>query len=373
MTDKRDDAEASESNDETGAAPSPFDHETEQIPVGQPTESPAERTEAMNIADINAAGEAEDSAADSADTSPGFAWSRSPEYQPEPPTAAPSQHVTRGRPPRPSAANYDDAAPGFSSDAPESTTSAATEQIPVSASSEPAQAYSSRHTEILKRPDPSADGGFAYENTAPQYVASEYDAPPSQAFENYQQEYAQEPVMVPAAPPVEARRGTLDFGLFIMRLLIGGALITDGVRHLIGDGGGLGVDGFEALFASAGYDYANIVAISVLSAQIGGGALIVLGLATPLGAAVAFAAMINVWIAHQGARAALDGIGTPALELATILGIGAVALAFTGPGRMSLERNAKWAVRPRWGASVLIVLGLIGGIAAWVVLTGVFQ
>ncbi|WP_278315252.1 DoxX family protein [Lolliginicoccus levis] len=386
MSDKRDDADASSPNDSWGAAPSasdsgkdgsgtapsPFDHATEEIAVGRPprAESAAEQTSAMSLGDIDDEGDSRDDAT----SAPGFAWSRTPEAEPGAAANPYSQHVTRGRPARAAAASGREDDPATEQQAPPGPVeSAPTEQIPINRDPEPEQAYSSSQTVILKRPGNMDDTtpGLAPRSAEyhdPQPVA--YDEPAAQAmpYGGYQEQDRGGMVVAPTA--VEPRRGTLDLGLLLLRLLIGGALITDGVRHLLGQGGGLGIDGVEELFATAGYDFAGIVAISVLSAQIGGGALIVLGLATPFGAAVALAAMINVWAANQGARSALDGIGTPALELATILGVAAAGLVLTGPGRMSLERNAKWAVRPRWGASVLLVLGIIGGIAAWLVLTG---
>ncbi|WP_049793746.1 DoxX family membrane protein [Hoyosella subflava] len=383
MTDKRDDASDPQPYDAPATAPSPFDQNTEEIPAkGAADADSGPATEAIPSVQPDDQSGGFGRAAGDSDTAPGFAWSRpgTDTGAATAPVATPGQYsaqVTRGRPPRPSAtAGY---TPLVDDDDLGLRESEATEQIPVQDPAPP-QAYSSAHTEILERPEEMSyvpgGPGAATGPFAPQQPYGEQDlwgagaAGAQAAYSPTQDDMQREPVAVPPAQVVPEGRGTLEFGLFILRLLVGGALIADGVRHLLGQSGGLGMGGLETLFTDAGYQSASIVAIAVMSAQIGGGLLLLLGLATPVGAAVSVAALMNVWLAHQTAEPGLQGIGTPELEVALVLAVAAGALALTGPGRISMERSAGWSTRPRWGSSVLLFLGIVGGACAWIFLSG---
>lgn len=379
MTDKRDDVSGAQPHEGAASAPSPFDQNTEEIPASGASSDPGAdsgpATEAMpTISD--AGGERDDT------TSPGLAWSDSgtggssdadASTQPVPWQAQYSSQVTRGRPPRPSAT--EGYTPLVDDDDLRLRESEATEQIPVQDTHSTAapQAYSSQ-TEILERPEEMSFGSYSsgtgsYSAQQAFGESDQWGAPAAPAYAA-QDDMQREPMAVAPAQPVREGRGTLEFGLLVLRLLVGGALIADGLRHLLGLADGLGIQGLETLFADAGYQSPGIVAIAVISAQIGGGLLLLLGLATPVGAAVAVAALINVWLAQQSADPGLQGLGTPELEVAFVLAVAAAVLALTGPGRISFERSAGWSTRPRWGSSVLLVLGIVGGVCAWVFLSG---
>ena len=144
-------------------------------------------------------------------------------------------------------------------------------------------------------------------------------------------------------------------GRTLLRLTVGSIFIEHGTQKLFGWFGGHGPDGTGQFFESVGLRPGRRNAIAAGTAEAGGGALLVLGLATPAAAASIASVMLTalrtvVW---------RDGIkmGTGGYEI--LLGVGALALADRGPGDWSLDallrserRGAAWAVAA-FGAAAL--------------------
>jgi putative oxidoreductase len=212
--------------------------------------------------------------------------------------------------------------------------------------------------------EPAPPGNYPQESAWTQAGAYQQDPAPG-----YGQPPAAAPVQVPPSADAPRGRGTVELGLLVLRLLLGGLLIVEGLRTALGTWGGPGLSGTESLLASWGFDYARILAVTLASIELGAGVLIIVGLATPLAASAVVLAMLAVWLGDQLAP------GEPYVlpvgnERALFLGGAAVALALAGPGKISLDSAMKWATRPRFGSLFLLLLGIVGGIAAWLVLTG---
>jgi putative oxidoreductase len=147
----------------------------------------------------------------------------------------------------------------------------------------------------------------------------------------------------------------LNVGRILLRATVGAIFIEHGTQKLFGWFGGPGPDGTGQFFESVGLRPGRRNAIAAGTAEAGGGALLALGLATPLAAASLASVMLTalrtvVW---------RDGIkmGTGGYEL--VLGVGALALADLGPGDWSLDavlgserRGAVWAVAAFGAAAV---------------------
>jgi len=73
--------------------------------------------------------------------------------------------------------------------------------------------------------------------------------------------------------------GGKDIGLLILRLVLGGILIAHGVKKLQG-----GVNVFADSLGDLGLPSPYPLAVAVIAAEIGGGALVILGLASAIGA-----------------------------------------------------------------------------------------
>jgi putative oxidoreductase len=116
-------------------------------------------------------------------------------------------------------------------------------------------------------------------------------------------------------PPIEWHGG-LDFGLLVLRLVLGGLILTHGLDQLFnwfngagGDGGAIGGiggrGGTEAMLTDYGFSEPAILAWVLAISQIAGGALL-----------------------------------------------------FTGPGRIAIDRNTHWFRRaPAYGFVFLLIAG----------------
>jgi putative oxidoreductase len=155
----------------------------------------------------------------------------------------------------------------------------------------------------------------------------------------------------------------LDVGLLIFRVLFGGAIAAHGAQKLFGWFGGYGLKGtggfFEKLGFKPGTAFAGVAGLS----EFGGGLLLLLGLFTPLGAAVVLATMLVAAISVHikgGFFAMTNGVEVPFLYAAAALGI-----AFTGSGTISLDAllGLAWLSQPAIVFCVLFV-SILGAVVS---------
>ena len=155
-----------------------------------------------------------------------------------------------------------------------------------------------------------------------------------------------------------ARTTGLDVGLLILRAAPGLLLAVRGAHELLGwfNGGTFAAD--VHYYSSVGYKPANVWAIVSGVTEMGGGLLLALGLFTPLAAAAVIGVMLNAVVAGQIPYGFISSGG----DLVSIVGTSAIAVAFTGPGRLSLDGNRRWLGKINPTVFSLVVgLGL-GGI-----------
>ena len=154
-----------------------------------------------------------------------------------------------------------------------------------------------------------------------------------------------------------------DIGLLIVRLLLGGLVFAHGTRKLFGWFGGAGLAANAAVFEAVGYRPGLLMAVTAGLCEAGGGVLTVSGIGTALAGALVLGSMINAavvqspngfWFANKG------------MEYPLMLGVLAVALVFTGPGRASIAQAVGWNIDgPVWGvvavaAAVVGAAGVLG-------------
>lgn len=170
----------------------------------------------------------------------------------------------------------------------------------------------------------------------------------------------------------EPRRGTLDLGLFVLRLVVGYTFIYHGLQKLTGWFHGPGLDGTKQMMETGGWDYPSLSTALVIAGELGGGILLVLGLATPLAAGAVLATILTAWMWKQGMIAGFQyNAGTPTgVELDTILAGAALAIILTGPGRWSFDRARGWATRPAYGSFTVVLLAIAAAIASYIFLHG---
>jgi putative oxidoreductase len=158
----------------------------------------------------------------------------------------------------------------------------------------------------------------------------------------------------------------MSLGLLVLRLVVGLLLIGHGCQKTAGCFRGPGPEKTGAFFESLGLRPGVRMALAAGIGEIAGGALIALGLLTPLGAAVLSAVMIvAIWTAHRGAGLwATEGGFEYNLVLLAVF----FALSGTGPGDWSLDNvlgvdlaGAGWALAQLGagavGAAVTVTLG----------------
>ena len=151
-------------------------------------------------------------------------------------------------------------------------------------------------------------------------------------------------------------------GRLLLRLAVGGFFVGHGTQKLFGWFGGYGPDGTGQFFESLGLRPGKRHALAAGAAEAGGGALLVLGAATPLAASVLTATMltaINRVHFSKGPWAADGGYEYNVVLIAAVL-----ALAETGPGSPSIDAaRGSEAYGPKW-AAIALLLGVIGAAGA---------
>ncbi|MCK1814497.1 DoxX family protein [Streptomyces sp. XM4011] len=123
-----------------------------------------------------------------------------------------------------------------------------------------------------------------------------------------------------------------DLGLLVLRLAVGLTMAAHGTQKLFGwfDGGGL--DGTGQFFEFLGYPSGSTMALVAGLSETLGGLGLALGLLTPLAGAAIVGTMINVIVSAHWDDPFLGGF-----ELPLVLGLAAVALTLSGPGRYAVD------------------------------------
>ncbi len=143
-----------------------------------------------------------------------------------------------------------------------------------------------------------------------------------------------------------------DLGLLILRLTFGGLLSGHGSQKSFGWFGGFGLQGTAGWLESLGMKPGTPWAVSASASEFGGGVLTALGFLYPLGPMATMGAMSMaiakahwgkpIWVSEGGAELPVTNIAT------------ALALAFIGPGRFSLDHVLGIRV-PRWMVALMAI------------------
>jgi len=157
----------------------------------------------------------------------------------------------------------------------------------------------------------------------------------------------------------------MDVGLLILRLVVGALFVGHGTQKLFGWFGGGGLQGTGQFYGSAGYRPGVPMAMLAGASEAGGGVLLVFGLLTPLGAAAIIGVMVNATFAVHWKNGLWNTNG--GFELPLVMAASAAALAFTGPGRWSLDRAFGWRLfGVPWGlGAVLVGMATAGLVLGW--------
>ena len=123
--------------------------------------------------------------------------------------------------------------------------------------------------------------------------------------------------------------------ILVIRLVLGGLFVGHGAQKLFGWFGGFGPDGTGGWLESLGVKPGKQNAMAAGASEMGGGALLAAGLATPAAAAAIIGVMATaIRTVHQpnGPWVTENGWEYPAVIIATVL-----AITEAGPGPVSLD------------------------------------
>jgi putative oxidoreductase len=154
----------------------------------------------------------------------------------------------------------------------------------------------------------------------------------------------------------------MHLGLLILRLVVGLLFVGHGAQKLFGVWGGHGLRGTAGFFDGIGLKPGIVHATSAGLLEFGGGALLALGLITPIASAALIAVMTAaVIVVHypKGLWATQGGY-----EYNLVLAAAAFALAAVGPGDWSLDHALSLSMHGVIWALGALVVGLIGGAGA---------
>lgn len=157
----------------------------------------------------------------------------------------------------------------------------------------------------------------------------------------------------------------MEIGLFLLRIAVGLTLAAHGAQKLFGWFGGYGIAGTGGWLESVGFRPGRRHAILAGLTEFGGGLLFAIGLATPLAAAIVASVMIvAAFIAHVKNGFFITSGG---YEYNLVLGVAALAVAFTGPGALSIDAlfgYADGSALTGLAALAIAVVGATGQLAS---------
>lgn len=128
------------------------------------------------------------------------------------------------------------------------------------------------------------------------------------------------------------------YGPAALRLCVGAVFLAHGAQKLFGIGGGQGLAATTALLASWGLTPAHPLAILAAVAELGGGALLIIGgLTRWVAVGLIVEVGIAVWKVNYLNGFFLTSEGGPGVEYRLVLIGSLLCLMLTGPGAFSVD------------------------------------
>ncbi len=124
------------------------------------------------------------------------------------------------------------------------------------------------------------------------------------------------------------------YGPLLMRLGIGVIMLLSGYAKVTG------LAGVTRFFTSIGIPAAGIMAPFVAYAELVGGALLIIGLGTRIiGVLFAVIMVVATFSAKWASATRAGGLDFNQIRLEYLIMLGSLALAFTGPGALSVDEG----------------------------------
>lgn len=186
------------------------------------------------------------------------------------------------------------------------------------------------------------------------YVPADYDASSTDDEEE------------PEPQPEKKPRGTIDFGLFLLRVAVAIVFILDGADKLFGLFGG-SIGQTEEMLRSVGFtNSTEMWAIVTGSVELVAGIIMALGLFTPL-AACALLGVSGTFILTEVAVGipAATSIHHSSLAFLVVIVCVLSGVILAGAGRWAIDGAWKWATLPKWGSLAWWAIGIAAGPVFW--------
>jgi putative oxidoreductase len=151
----------------------------------------------------------------------------------------------------------------------------------------------------------------------------------------------------------------MDLGLLILRVVFGLTLTAHSLQKLFGWFEGPGISGTAQMMEKLGFRPPRLQAVTASLVEGSAGLGLAAGFLTPLAAAAFISVMFVAIVSVHLPKGFFNQNG--GFEYTLALAVGALAVAFTGPGAISVDAalGIDWS-GPSWGVTAL-VLGLAGG------------
>ena len=154
----------------------------------------------------------------------------------------------------------------------------------------------------------------------------------------------------------------MDLALFVLRAVVGLFFAGHGAQKLFGAFGGHGIAGTAKFFESIGMRPGTLQARAAGSAELAGGLLLVLGLFTPLAAAMIISVMVVAIITVHASNG--PWVTDSGYEYNAVLIAAAFALAGAGAGAISLDSAFGLDLAGTGWALASLGAGILGAVGA---------
>lgn len=145
-----------------------------------------------------------------------------------------------------------------------------------------------------------------------------------------------------------------DVAPTLLRLVVGATMIAHGLNHWLGGGR---IAGTARWFAGLGLRNGVLQAWASVCTEVGAGVLLILGFGTPLACAAVIAVMLVAGLLAHRANGFF--VFKEGYEYVLVLAVVALALAFAGPGRLSIDHAAGITVTGWAGGAIALGVGVV--------------
>jgi putative oxidoreductase len=150
-----------------------------------------------------------------------------------------------------------------------------------------------------------------------------------------------------------------NFGMLLLRLVLGLFLAYHGYNKFFGGGG---ISGTAGWFASMGMKWPKAQALLAASTEVGAGVLLALGLFTPLAAAGVIGIMlVAIYTEHWKVGFFIFKPGG-GWEYCATIAAGALAVGTIGAGEWSIDNKINLDVQGWWGLGIAGLVGVGGAV-----------